>query len=73
MRILAISILFVFSFLSISEAKMKRIEEYYLADIGQWIHVYKDSKRNVICYVILKKNKKLKVPESSISCVKISK
>ena len=73
MKILAVSILFIFSILSISEAKMKRIEEYYLADIGQWIHVYKDTSRNILCYVILKKNKKSKVPESSISCVKISK
>ncbi len=68
-----ISFISVLIFFSISKAKMERIEEYYLADIGQWIHIYKDTKRNVICYVILKKNKKSKVPESSISCIKISK
>ncbi len=73
MRYFVFSILFIFSIFTISQAKMKRIEENYLADIGQWIHVYKDTNRNVICYVILKKNKKSKVPESSISCVKLSK
>jgi len=63
-------VLFTVLTISLSEAKMKRIEEYYLPDIGQWIYVYQDTKRNTICYVILKKIKKSKVPESSISCIK---
>ncbi len=73
MKSLTFIFLFIFFWLSFSKAKMERIEEYYLSDIGQWIHVYKDKKRNVICYVILKKDKKLKIPESSISCIKSSK
>jgi hypothetical protein len=70
MKKVIFSFLLLFLIFSISEAKMKRIEEYYLSDIGQWVHVYEDTKRDIICYVILKKNKKTKVPESSISCIK---